>query len=80
MTVARRDLEDAGIPFPSLFPSSLPFPSLPWWQPPNALVVQLKRFVFSGRGAKIKTSLRFTDELRLAVSGPQRGATYDLTG
>ena len=49
-------------------------------QPPNALVLQLKRFVFAGKAKKVEDHVQFSDELELEVSGPERSAMYDLTG
>lgn len=49
-------------------------------QPPNALVVHLKRFVFARKAAKVKHQVQFGDKLELRVSGPEKSAQYDLTG
>lgn len=49
-------------------------------QPPNALVVQLKRFGFTGTTSKIGGHVHFEEKLDLDVSGPERRVSYDLTG
>ncbi|CAN0477928.1 unnamed protein product, partial [Laminaria digitata] len=49
-------------------------------QPPNALVVHLKRFVFARKATKVKHHVQFGDKLELRVSGPEKSALYDLTG
>ncbi|CAM9918104.1 unnamed protein product, partial [Ectocarpus sp. 4 AP-2014] len=54
--------------------------SLSVFKPPNALVLQLKRFVFTRKASKIKDHIQFADVLNLSVSGPERSALYDLTG
>eukprot|EP00752_Nemacystus_decipiens_P017873 g16023.t1 len=54
--------------------------SLSVFKPPNALVLQLKRFVFTRKACKIKDHVTFGDTLTLNVSGPERSAVYDLTG
>lgn len=50
------------------------------FQPPNALVLQLKRFVFARKACKVRDHVSFADTLNLKVSGPERSAAYDLTG
>ena len=50
-------------------------------QPPNALVVHLKRFAVQGRRlTKMKTQIGFGESLAVKVSGPEGRAVYDLTG
>ena len=50
-------------------------------QPPNALVVHLKRFAGQGRElTKTKTQIGFGESLAVKVSGPEGRAVYDLTG
>lgn len=73
------------VPSPLTPPSPPIYPRphlLPIWahQPPKALVIQLKRFVFDKAAAKIKDHILFGAKLKLGVSGPERSTTYDLTG
>ncbi|CAN0400442.1 unnamed protein product [Scytosiphon promiscuus] len=55
-------------------------PTIHFSQPPNALVLQLKRFVYARKASKIRDHIQFADALNLKVSGPERSALYDLTG
>lgn len=77
--------QDFAVPSPLTPPSPPIYPRphlLPIWahQPPKALVIQLKRFVFDKAAAKVKDHILFGAKLKLGVSGPERLATYDLTG
>ena len=49
-------------------------------QPPNALVIQLKRFGFDAKAAKIDRHVDFGHWLKLDVSGRESPVAYDLTG
>ncbi|CAN0098829.1 unnamed protein product, partial [Discosporangium mesarthrocarpum] len=50
------------------------------FKPPNVLVVHLKRFAYGRQASKIQRHVEFEEKLSLTVTGPEKSASYGLTG